>query len=612
MPAAGVLGGIRPHSQPPASSHMQAHLTSFDAYHRGAGKVAGGQYDTGDVLSLIPTHAAKTETVFDMHLPATHARGVLPASMPVMPIDTDMIDASATVLTTDTALAATPHLELVLPMHADTYHAPAASDAGMTTAVTAKPTTSATTAPRPHYVNIPKTDAHTLPLDVSAIELDRRPGADTNMHSIGEDSLCTSAPDVLQTDDTSAQSTELPYHRVKVPQRVAAQLQAIWADAVADALEHIRDAVKLRHHDRIAPCIQNLPMLASEVLGDNQGDSGQQRRAAARVRALRERARATSTRAEATRHVNTHGRTATVDEHALAGHIHRHVRNGHEGRAGRCLDSSRMAVVDDATIAQLKALHPPAPPPIPPTVEEGPAGPAQVDADRFLGILQRLPQGTASGRNGWTYKHIQAAGLHSQMTRDAMRGFVNDLLSGDIPHCHLLLASRLIALEKPQGGVRPIAIGEAFLRLSSICALLTSQNAADLLAPLQIGVGISGGAEIPGHSLRPDFCNSDVVTVQVDLQNAFNLANRDDLVHAVADKLPSLLPYVLMAYQRRSPLVIQPADGSHDVLWSETGIRQGDPMGPLLFALAYQPTLHGVQKHAADAIVTACHDDTYL
>ena len=67
-----------------------------------------------------------------------------------------------------------------------------------------------------------------------------------------------------------------------------------------------------------------------------------------------------------------------------------------------------------------------------------------------------------------------------------------------------------------------------------------------------------------------------------------------------------------MAYQQRSPLVIRQADGSHEVLWSEAGVRQGDPMGPLLFALTYQPTLHAAQEHAADAIVTACHDDTYL
>ena len=98
------------------------------------------------------------------------------------------------------------------------------------------------------------------------------------------------------------------------------------------------------------------------------------------------------------------------------------------------------------------------------------------------------------------------------------------------------------------------------------------------------------------------------------------------MVHAVADKLSSLLPSVPMAYHQRSPLVIQQADGSHEVLWSEAGVRQGDPMGPLLFALTYRPTLHAAQEHAADAIITlfsiiyiyiyiyitACHDDTYL
>ena len=53
---------------------------------------------------------------------------------------------------------------------------------------------------------------------------------------------------------------------------------------------------------------------------------------------------------DATRSDNTRGKTAIVEEHALAGRIHRHVRNGNDGRAARCLDSSRMAVVDDITM----------------------------------------------------------------------------------------------------------------------------------------------------------------------------------------------------------------------------------------------------------------------
>ena len=38
-------------------------------------------------------------------------------------------------------------------------------------------------------------------------------------------------------------------------------------------------------------------------------------------------------------------------------------------------------------------------------------------------------------------------------------------------------------------------------------------------------------------------------------------------------------------------------------------MRQGDLLGPLLFALTYQPILSAVRQSAADALVTACHDD---
>ena len=138
------------------------------------------------------------------------------------------------------------------------------------------------------------------------------------------------------------------------------------------------------------------------------------------------------------------------------------------------------------------------------------------------------------------------------------------------------------------------------------------QTAADLLAPLQVGVGIPGGAEIPCHALTPDFLHPDVVTVQVDLQNAFNLCDRSAITQAVSEHLPGLLPYVQMSYQRRSPLVTRRGDGTMEVLWSATSVRQGDPLGPLLFALTYQPTLSAAQESAADALVTACHDYTYI
>ena len=49
-----------------------------------------------------------------------------------------------------------------------------------------------------------------------------------------------------------------------------------------------------------------------------------------------------------------------------------------------------------------------------------------------------------------------------------------------------------------------------------------------------------------------------------------------------------------------------------EVLWSATGVRQGDPLGHLMFALTYQPTLSAAQESAADTLATASHNDTYM
>ena len=67
-----------------------------------------------------------------------------------------------------------------------------------------------------------------------------------------------------------------------------------------------------------------------------------------------------------------------------------------------------------------------------------------------------------------------------------------------------------------------------------------------------------------------------------------------------------------MSYQRRSPLVTCRGDSTTEVLWSANGVRLGDPLGPLLFAFTYQPTLSAAQESAADALVTACHDGAYI
>ena len=80
------------------------------------------------------------------------------------------------------------------------------------------------------------------------------------------------------------------------------------------------------------------------------------------------------------------------------------------------------------------------------------------------------------------------------------------------------------------------------------------------------------------------------------------------MTQAVSEHLHGLLPHVQMYCQRRSPLATTAETAPMEALWSATGVRQGDQLGPLLFQLTYQPTLSDAQQSAADALVTACHD----
>ena len=66
-----------------------------------------------------------------------------------------------------------------------------------------------------------------------------------------------------------------------------------------------------------------------------------------------------------------------------------------------------------------------------------------------------------------------------------------------VPH---LCGANLLALKKKNGGLRPIAIGEVLRRLVSKCLSFAVRSVVlDVLPPLQVGVGLPGGAEAIVH-----------------------------------------------------------------------------------------------------------------
>ena len=184
------------------------------------------------------------------------------------------------------------------------------------------------------------------------------------------------------------------------------------------------------------------------------------------------------------------------------------------------------------------------------------------------------------------------------------------LLRGQIPQ-HArdpLCVANLTALRKKDGGIRPIAVGNFFRRLASkIAAKRVIPELRRQLPPVQIGVGVSGGCEAAAHAVRA-FVQSSVVPgnkvlVKLDMKNAFNTVRRDHFLEVCSSRAPPILRLASTAYATSSHLVI-----CNETIHSETGVQQGDLLGPVLFTLAVDEIARSVTSpiniwHMDDATI---------
>ncbi len=141
----------------------------------------------------------------------------------------------------------------------------------------------------------------------------------------------------------------------------------------------------------------------------------------------------------------------------------------------------------------------------------------------------------------------------------------------------------LVALQNKCGGVRPIAVGCTLRCLvAKVAGFSVVGDMAALLAPHQLGYGVSGGAEAAVHAARKFLSNLDPehAIVKLDFSNAFNSIRRDSMLEAIRSHAPSIYPLVHTAYS--APSVLRWGDRT---ISSAEGVQQGDPLGPLLFCL---------------------------
>ncbi|XP_021979967.1 uncharacterized protein LOC110876095 [Helianthus annuus] len=114
------------------------------------------------------------------------------------------------------------------------------------------------------------------------------------------------------------------------------------------------------------------------------------------------------------------------------------------------------------------------------------------------------------------------------------------------------------------------------------------------LNDFQFGVGVSGGAEAILHSVNRVLseCHTDgsLAMLTVDFSNAFNQVDRSALLREVRMRCPSISLWVEFLYGQPTRLYL----GDRHI-WSTTGVQQGDPLGPLLFALVLHPLVHQIR-----------------
>jgi len=131
--------------------------------------------------------------------------------------------------------------------------------------------------------------------------------------------------------------------------------------------------------------------------------------------------------------------------------------------------------------------------------------------------------------------------------------------------------------------LRPIAVGCTYRRLvAKVCLRPFIPRLRELFLPSQVGVGtpLECDAAVQGTCYFMDQPHNEKVILKLDVKNAFNSIRRDTVLQEAQKHLPEIYPFIWDCYSSKTSLFH--GNFSLDLA---TGVQQGDPLGPALFAL---------------------------
>lgn len=244
------------------------------------------------------------------------------------------------------------------------------------------------------------------------------------------------------------------------------------------------------------------------------------------------------------------------------------------------------------------------------------------DSKQFIKHLKSMDTGSSPGVSGWS-GNMLATLADDKDCRRYLAQLIQLIINGQLPDSvrTVLLASHLIGIAKPNGGTRPIAIGEMFYRCAASYAMsfIDEKDIRSIFLPHQFGVQISNGCETVIHCVQQALSHTTAphYAICIDMKNAFNEVKRDTMLKSLFERPELSVIWRLAHWCYKSPtaLITNNGDGElayHENLLSKEGTRQGGNESSMLFSLPVQKLLEDLQQEYKGLHIMSIIDDVTL
>ena len=290
---------------------------------------------------------------------------------------------------------------------------------------------------------------------------------------------------------------------------------------------------------------------------------------------------------------------------------------GCTSKAAKVMDQKfvQKTLTDDQTLEKLKDLHPQHEYKF--DLPSGAPLLTGLDISELRAAGTRLAKGVSPGPTGTTDSMVRIL-IDDPICGTNLCHMLMDLINGVLSQelMQRLTRARLVAIEKSGGGVRPVAIGEVFMKLAGNVLVQRYETVLQpLFTPIQQGVLWKAGCERIIHTLNERY-RTGACILSIDLKNAFNSPSRENIAKHIFG-LSTLRPFQRFfhaEYAEPSELLFYgtTTNGLAGIVKSTNGVRQGSTLSTIYFCAFLQPILETLAGEFPEVNVHAYVDDVNL